>query len=251
MDGWIVGILAFLVNLLLAAATARLTGVTGPRFGCLVCALLGGVYTGACLLPGFRFLMQPHWRLISILLLGAAAFGWEKRALRPIVLFAVLQIALSAIAWGIGQGGWQVIPVCAATALVVAATGPKQKPYASVTIRYGARSVSLTALRDTGNHLHDPVSGDEVLVVDERVAWELLGLDSHSLQNPLMTIASARIPGLRLIPYRTVGQPGGMLLGMRMEEVVIDGVRVDQIVAFAPQKIGQGYGYEALTGGAV
>ena len=71
----------------------------------------------------------------------------------------------------------------------------------------------------------------------------------QALRTPLQTLTASGIPGLRLIPYHGVGKPRGMLLGMRMEQVLIDGEPAQQIVAFAPHTIGGGNGYEALAGG--
>ena len=249
MDQLVVGTLGFCVNFLLAAGTGRLTGAT-PTWGrCALCGLLGGGYTASCLFPGFLFLAQFHWRLVFRVLMGLVAFGYTGRAWRQILVFCALQLSLSGIAWGIGQGGWEVIPVCGATALLMMLVSPKRKRYASVVITHGGRQISLTALVDTGNTLRDPVSGDGVLVVDARAAWELLGLDMQALRTPLQTLTASRIPGLRLIPYHGVGKPRGMLLGMRMEQVLIDGEPARQIVAFAPHAIGGGNGYEALAGG--
>ena len=249
MDRTVVGILAFCVNFLLAAGTGRLTGAM-PSWGrCAWCGLISGIYTASCLLPGFLFLAQPHWRLVSVVLVGIAAFGYAGRAWRQILVFGALQLSLTAIAWGIGQGGWQAIPVCGATALLMVLASPKRKRYAAVTIIHRGQQVSLTALVDTGNTLRDPVSGDGVLVVDPTVAWKLLGLDVQALRSPLQTMAAGSVPGLRLIPYHGVGRPGGMLLGMRMEKVIIDGELQRQVVAFAPHRIGMGMGYEALAGG--
>ena len=69
------------------------------------------------------------------------------------------------------------------------------------------------------------------------------------LNSPITTIEAQPTPGLRLIPYRAVGQSGGMLLALRVDEVVLDGVQAGRIIAFAPQILGNGEGYQALTGG--
>ena len=109
--------------------------------------------------------------------------------------------------------------------------------------------ISMTALLDTGNTLKDPVTGHPVLVADSRVAWELLQLQESELSDPIGTISRGNHLGLRLIPYCSVGQPAGMLLGLKVDELRINGREANQIVAFAPNRIGQGSGYEALTGG--
>jgi hypothetical protein len=106
-------------------------------------------------------------------------------------------------------------------------------------------------LRDTGNGLQDPITGESVLVIGPEAAANLLGLTQSQLQNPVETLKQRTVPGLRLIPYRSVGQPGGMLLGLRIKEVTVGDRRGSVLVAFAPARIGGNEGYQALTGGVL
>ena len=83
------------------------------------------------------------------------------------------------------------------------------------------------------------------------VAWDVLRLTPQQLRDPIQAVEKGGIPGLRLIPYRAVGQPGGMLLVAAMDSVVIGGQQVGRLVAFAPEKIGADESYQALAGGAL
>ena len=98
---------------------------------------------------------------------------------------------------------------------------------------------------------YDPLTGEQVLVAGADVAAELLGLTEEQLQHPVETLARGLMPGLRLVPYRAVGQPGGMLLALRLPGAVIGKRKTDPLVAFAPQELGRGEAYRMLTGGAV
>ena len=99
--------------------------------------------------------------------------------------------------------------------------------------------------------LRDPVTGQSVLIVDATAAWRLLGLTRQQLMTPVETVAAGKFPGLRLIPYRTVGQTGGLLAALRMENVKIDQWQGSALVAFAPVGLDAENGYRALTGGMV
>ena len=57
----------------------------------------------------------------------------------------------------------------------------------------------------------------------------------------------AMVPGLRLIPARTVGG-GGLLAAVRCEAVTVDGRCAGTMVAFARESFGNGE-YSALIGG--
>ena len=98
-----------------------------------------------------------------------------------------------------------------------------------------------------GNTLRDPITGEPVLVVAGSVGQRLTGLTEDQLRTPLETLARRPIPGLRLIPYRAVGQSGGMLLGVRMDKVSVGSRQGSAIVAFAPEGLGGEGLYQALV----
>ena len=87
--------------------------------------------------------------------------------------------------------------------------------------------------------------------MDGSVAEVLLGLSQRQIAAPVETMSSGVYMGLRLIPYSAVGQSNGMLLGMRADKLYISGKEADMILAFAPQRIGNGKNFQALAGGMV
>ena len=129
------------------------------------------------------------------------------------------------------------------------AEGVGQREYVPVELTYGEKRASLIALRDSGNTLQDPVTGEPVLVIDGEVAMNLTGLTREQLGDPLGTVAMKPIQGLRLIPFRAVGQSGGLLLAMALEDVKIGTRRQRAVVAFAAEGLGKGQMIQALTGG--
>lgn len=247
-------LLNFLVDLLLILGTNRLSGYPMGLKRAVPAALLGGVYAGVCVLPGFSFLGNTLWRMVSLVLMSVIAFDLNQSGLRRGVLFVFLSMALGGIALGLGSGGFWSLVLSAVGVCFLCILGFRGKAgaqhYVPVTVTCGNKTVSLTALVDTGNTLRDPISGRPVLVVDESVAAKLCLLSRSQLTRPIETMASAKLPGLRLIPYTAVGSSAGMLLGMRPDSVLVDGKEKEYIVAFAPQNLGHGQ-YQALAGGAL
>ena len=68
--------------------------------------------------------------------------------------------------------------------------------------------------------------------------------------DPCGTMSKANMSGVRLIPYRLVGKCTGMLLGVAMDKVEVNGETVGKIVAFTPE-IFEKDGFEALIGGVI
>ena len=110
----------------------------------------------------------------------------------------------------------------------------------------------LSALRDTGNTLCDPVSGAEVLTVYWKAAKNLfpphlqLKQEDFAAPAPLPLLLKAYSP--RLIPYRAVGTSSGLLLAIPCK-ITMERKFYTGLVAFSPTPLSDGGAYDALTGG--
>ena len=251
----LVVLLNFLVDLLLLLGTNRLAGFPSDWQRAAGAAALGGVYSGACLLPGFRFLGNALWRTVCLCGMAVIAFGWNRSAVKRGGLFLLLTMALGGIAASFGRDDLPALLLAAGGMWLLCRVGfgdgPGNREYVPIELTWGPNRVRLTALRDTGNTLRDPISGEQVLIISGEAASKLTGLSLAQLRSPLETLTQRPLPGLRLIPYRSVGQSGGFLLAVRMGEVKIGSRTRSAVVAFAPEGLGREEAYQALTGGAI
>lgn len=249
----LVMLLNFLVDFLLLLGTNRLSGFPAGVRRCAGAALLGAVYGGACLLPGFRFLGNPLWRCVSLGLMGVVAFGWNAGAGKRCGVFFLLSMAMGGLALQLDKGNVVTLVFCAGCCLLlsIVSFGGRigGREYVKLKINHAGRSASLLALKDTGNTLRDPVTGEPVLIISAAAATDLTGLTEHQLQHPLETLMHPPMPGLRLIPYRSVGNAGGFLLAKRFAEVTLEGRRQSALVAFAGEGLGNDACCQALIGG--
>lgn len=251
----LVMILNFLVDFLLLLGTNRLTGFPPGIKGAVLASILGGIYGGACLMPGFYFLGNLLWRMVSLILMAGIAFGWNPGAIRRGAVFVLLSMALGGLALGMtNRTFWMlVLAALALWGLCRAGFGGRlgEQEYIQVTICHGGKKILLWALQDTGNCLRDPLTGEQVLVAGADVAWELLGLSPEQLSHPVETLTVKPMAGLRLVPYRAVGQPGGMMLALRFSDVTVGKRRCTPLIAFAPQALSNDGKYRMLTGGMI
>jgi stage II sporulation protein GA (sporulation sigma-E factor processing peptidase) len=249
----LVMVLNFLVDFLLLLGTNRLSGFPLGSLRCAGGALVGSVYSGACLLPGFRFLGNLLWRCISLSLISMMAFGWNTGALKRGGIFLLLSMAMGGIALSVGRGDVVSLVLCGGLCFLLSAVSfggqIGGREYVPLKISYEGRDASLIALKDTGNSLRDPVTGEQVLIISAEVASRLTGLTQIQLQNPMETLMVPPMAGLRLIPYRSVGNAGGFLLAKRFADVTIGEKKQSALVAFATEGLGKGEIYQALTGG--
>lgn len=241
------------VDFLLLLGTNRLTGFPAGFKRLIPAALLGGVYGGMCLLPNFHFLGNILWRLVCLGTMSVIAFGLDPSALRRCGVFVLLTMALGGVVSNFHSRNfaWIILGALCIWGLckVGFGSGTVGRTYVPLQIHHDGKTVSLIALRDTGNTLKDPITGEQVLVLGGRAARELSGLTEDQLRSPLETMARQKQPGLRLIPYASVGQGRGMLLAMRFCDVKMGERSGSALIALAPETIGRGEGFQALAGG--
>ncbi len=249
----LVMLLNFAVDFLLLLGSNRLCGYPARPGRAALAAALGGFYAGVCMLPGCSFLGNLLWRAVSLAAMVGIAFGWNGGAIRRCVLFILLSFTLGGVAGGMGSSGFWPVLIGAGIVAVLCAVGfnGNWRNRVAVQIIWQGRRHMLTALRDTGNTLSDPITGRSVLVVGADIAREMLGLTEAELADPIDTVTRCGIPGIRLIPYRAVGQPGGMLLAIKPDRLSVGREVRQDLVAFAPQVIGKNEGYQALAGGVL
>lgn len=238
--------LNFLVDFLLLMGANRLAGFPNGPLRCAIAAGISGIYGGLSL----RYSALGMWHLGALALVAVAAYGISRTMLRRGVLFILLRLAVCGIASG-SRGMGLVAAAAVVGLLCLLGFGGRAygREYIPVELCHNGRKLRLLALRDTGNTLRDPITGQGVLVVDGYAGETLLGLSLDQLADPATAVASAVVPGLRLLPYRSIGSPQGMLAAIRLDNTKIGDFRGSALVAFAPQKLDSEGIYRALTGG--
>lgn len=242
-------ILNFAVTIMLVLAANRLTGFDCGALRTLAGATVSALYAAACTVPRLWFFQSRLWYAVSLLLISLTAFGLERSTLRRGLVFCLLRLTLDGLTDGLDNFSDLIWVGILSLLCLYGLKGGVWQHYVPVALSFGQQTVNLTALHDTGNTLLDPISGQPVLVVGADVASNLTGLTRQQLAKPVETMGM--IPGLRLIPYKTVGKSGEFLLAMKIKNAKIGGRKSDALVAFAPHELDGTGKYQALIGGMV
>ena len=240
----------FFVDFFMFFAVKRIfSPYSGPLFP-LLGAAAGALYAGCSMLERLSFLQASHWYLLSSILCCLLVFGFSRRAIAPGAVFCLLRLALDGLSDKNG-GFAQVLLAIVMCAALVYGFGGRALPstYVPVELNYAGKTVRLQALWDTGHELRDPVTGKGVVVIDCNAANKLTGLQPELFKKPVEAMGA--IPGLRLIPYQTVGASGQMMLALMVADARIGRKRRPCLVAFAPQVLDNSGKFQALIGGAV
>jgi len=138
----------------------------------------------------------------------------------------------------------------------------KEKLLKQLKIAFENKAIELSALVDTGNSLHDPLTNMPVVVVEFDAIKEILPMDIQSIfnesrENDLVTItgiisSSQWFSRFRLIPYTSLGKENGMLIGFKPDYIEIldnneekKGIR-DVIVGIYNRALSKNEKYKAL-----
>lgn len=260
------------VDYLLLVVSGNLTGSPLRRGRILLSGCFGGLYATLCLVPGWGFLSGLLWRLVVAVGMCFVAFGGGMGLFRKTVVLMLLTAAFSGVVLLLTElfsapaalvGGRVYYPVSIGS-LVLTAGGAygliswglgrlshQGGDIVPVELLIAQRVIRLTAFRDTGNSLRDPISGVPVMVTDQSILKPWLphvgALTPQILMEELYRIMPDRKP--RLIPYKTVGVEHGLLVAIQPESVKIAGKKERVLLGFSPVSVSDGGGYQALLGG--
>jgi len=245
----------FFVDFFLLLGANKLSGFPAEWKRMACGALFGSIYACVCMFPNCRFMGNLLWRFVFLALTGCVAFGCSRSAVKRTGLFLLLSLAMGGVAVGIGRSDVWMLLLSALVVWILCGIGfggsVGGREFVRLSVPLENTCVSFVALKDSGNSLRDPVSGESVIVVSPEYAVKLTGLTLDQIKNPLETVAQGILPGGKLIPYRTVGRPVGMLLAKRFSGVRIGEEKRSVILAFATEAFGEGVIYQALAGGMV
>lgn len=263
-------VLNFCVNFLLLRGTARLGASAARTLRILSAAAIGAAYAVLVYFPPFFRMRSFAMKLVVAAGMLLAAFGARRSTLRLSAIFAALSLVLCGAVYGVQAvvgrptvyRSGLIYPVSFAslllTALAVSLACRMLLPRLThapdsivpVTLTLGEKSVHLSALRDSGNTLCDPIGGEQVWTADWKVAQKLLSIpiSQEEFFRPTTLALRLRRYSPRLIPYRAVGVENGLLLALPCK-IECEGRSRSGLVAFSPTLVSDGGAYEILTGG--
>ena len=250
-------LMQWLIHMLLLITTGILSGRSIHTGRLLIASALGSLYSVLFLFPGWRMIYSVCFMVIFSLLIVSVGFSFQhiKQWLRTVMCFYLSSFimggAVYAILFSTGIGirfhavtvngvlymniPWQVpvlsILLCTMLASTVGMTVQKayQKNslYCEIYVKHDGRSVHAKALMDSGNFLKEPLTNAPVILLEHRVAERLLSKEFLRVleqwhQNPRNETELLMKWKIRLIPYRSIGEENGILVGFIPDNVSID-----------------------------
>ena len=256
--------LLILINFCMNFIIIRLTGKLFNRMAKVYRAVFGSLFAAGAYALFFLF----GFRDVAGVIFGAAGFiGGIIIAFYPVNIrtFGALILGAFALTAALGGGAMaayymlispqspEVFPLWALVLFTAAAVfavrqavilirrkAMTKAEHTKVCLKVSGRSAAFTALVDTGHSLREPISGKPVIIAEFAVLKTLLPDEIKRLFNEkgerdLEKAASAFAEvgfanRLRLLPYSTIGERGGLLVGFRPDEALVDTDRPREVI---------------------
>lgn len=260
-----------IIDYFLLLCSARVAGAVLHRWRLGLAAVLGGFWAVASVLPGFEFLSFAPMKLVPAVFMALIAFGGERKLWRCLVIFLAVSAAFGGAVWaasmlaGTGMYGGRVyLPVStrvlvlsfalcyAGVSLVFRRIGKRaEREILPLAVTLRGKTVTLRALRDTGNGLYDPVSGRAVAVAELGAispllgGFECTGNDAAALCETLCKLSGLE-GRVTLVPYSALGTGHGLLAAIRPDSVAISGKEADILIGISPAALSQDGDIDAI-----
>jgi len=245
----------FSMDFMILWATAKLSG-TPIKYGRFVAvAVLGGIYGVAYLVPAMSVWYSLPIKIIFSFLLVILALsprGWQEFKKNLINFYAVsfcmagATIAVSCLGGKTDRGiyfyYWCLLGgiVCALFLGNYAGKYLSQKIIPAllkyrVELHFEKKICTGQGFLDTGNSLRDPITQRPVVVAEYDLLRECFpddckaAMENNNDENDIIQALSTSswANRLRLIPYTSIGQKNGLMIGFRCDQIVVDPDKVN------------------------
>lgn len=269
------------IDYILLCATSRLCNIHCKRINLFIGAVVGAIYAVfSCFELSNIFSSIPVKIIIGFIMIYISFFNEKfSKKLKILIIFLGISFASAGAVLAVGnasdtsffagEGYYIDIPfrVVAATFIFCwvitgyifrggASEKVSPRKTVDVNICFNDISTGFTLLVDTGNTLHDPISGKPVIILDRSSVSKLLpssvSVVINRLSNQSAVCVLDNIPDkyknrFRLVPFNAVGKDNGLLLVFKPDSIKISDKNFNGLIAISSNSICSGK-YDGLIG---
>ena len=268
------------IDYLMLFALSRISGIYSTRFKLFLGALLGSLYAVLSCIVQTNIITSLPIKIAISALMVLICFGYKNKSrfLKLLLLFLFISFAVAGGVLALGNisnnsffagSGYYINNISSKTIVIAMLiswiiTGFIFRNEAKDTIipRKTVRAdvyfldnhAEYTLLVDTGNTLHDIISGKPVIILDRFSASQILPINislnrlhTENAADILSNIPENYVKYFRLIPFNAVGKNSGLLLSFKPDKITIDGKIWHGLVSINADRICSGQ-YQGLIG---
>ena len=268
------------IDYLMLFALSRISGIYSTRFKLFLGALLGSLYAVLSCIVQTNIITSLPIKIAISALMVLICFGYKNKSrfLKLLLLFLFISFAVAGGVLALGNisnnsffagSGYYINNISFKTIVIAMLiswiiTGfifrneakdtiiPRKTVKADV--YFLDNHAEYTLLVDTGNTLHDIISGKPVIILDRFSASQILPINislnrlhTENAADILSNIPENYVKYFRLIPFNAVGKNSGLLLSFKPDKITIDGKIWHGLVSINADRICSGQ-YQGLIG---
>lgn len=268
------------IDYLMLFALSRISGIYSTRFKLFLGALLGSLYAVLSCIVETNIITSLPIKISISALMVLICFGYKNKSrfLKLLLLFLFISFAVAGGVLALGNisnnsffagSGYYINNISFKTIVIAMLiswiiTGfifrneakdtiiPRKTVKADV--YFLDNHAEYTLLVDTGNTLHDIISGKPVIILDRFSASQILPINislnrlhTENAADILSNIPENYVKYFRLIPFNAVGKNSGLLLSFKPDKITIDGKIWHGLVSINADRICSGQ-YQGLIG---
>ena len=273
-----------IINYIILLATVIITKEKLNQIRIIISGIIGGIYTVSYYVTKFSvYITIPAKIILSIVMIYIAINPKNiKKMIKELIIFYLTSFAFGGCAIAVlytikpqniinKKGNLiGIYPINVALiggiigfiTIIIAFKIIKNKMsikdlFCTVKIIDNGTEKKVKALLDTGNFLKDPITNSPVIIVEKEKLIDILPREILENTNKIISgeveIEDKYISRLRVLPFSSLGKQNGMLLGFKVEKVVIklneeEVTRNDVIIGIYDKKLSTNEKYECLIG---
>ena len=223
----------------------------------IISSLIGAIYTIIAYISQLRIYSNILLKFILSLVIVYIAFNPNniKQLLKDILIFYLTSFVFGGVALNLiyflrpeniniknglftGEYALKVIMLGAIMAFIIIKISIKiiktkfntKNMYCDINLKINEKQIATKAMIDTGNLVKEPITNTPVVIVEEsllegiipkEILKNLENILCGNLENLPQDIQDKYLPKLRCIPFSSLGKENGMLVGIKISEIVV------------------------------
>ena len=239
-----------IMNTIILYATAIILKQKVKNIRLIISAVIGSIYSILMYITKLTIYSSIISKFILSVVMAYVAFKPNdvKKIFKQIIIFYLTSFVFGGVALNLiyflrpeniniknglftGEYALKVIMLGAIMAFIIIKTKFNTKNmYCDINLKINEKQIATKAMIDTGNLVKEPITNTPVVIVEEsllegiipkEILKNLENILCGNLENLPQDIQDKYLPKLRCIPFSSLGKENGMLVGIKISEIVV------------------------------
>jgi len=233
-----------IMNTIILYATAIILKQKVKNIRLIISAVIGSIYSILMYITKLTIYSSIISKFILSVVMAYVAFKPNdvKKIFKQIIIFYLTSFVFGGVALnliyflrpeniniknGLFTGAFIIIKI---SIKIIKTKFNTKNMYCDINLKINEKQIATKAMIDTGNLVKEPITNTPVVIVEEsllegiipkEILKNLENILCGNLENLPQDIQDKYLPKLRCIPFSSLGKENGMLVGIKISEIVV------------------------------